>query len=81
MTLAPLRPTPAPSERPWAGRRLGPPDARVGELWLAGPDSIVTAADGTSSTLDELADLHGAALVGERRHGAAGRRGFRCWPS
>ncbi len=74
MTLAPLRPTPAPSVRPWAGHRLGTPEARVGELWLAGPDSVVTVDDSTTFTLDELASQHGAALVGERGMALLGAR-------
>jgi mannose-6-phosphate isomerase len=64
VTLAPFRPVPAPSVRPWAGSRLAPADAHVGELWLAGPDSRVVGSDGGTLTLDELAAIHGPALVG-----------------
>ena len=65
----PLRPIPVVSVRPWAGRRLGPPGDRVGELWLAGPGSIVadgaTGATDQEATLDAIAATAGAALVGE----------------
>jgi mannose-6-phosphate isomerase len=61
---APVRPGPAPSVRPWAGTRLTPYGTSVGELWLAGPGSVVTLGDGSRATLDELAARHGAALVG-----------------
>jgi len=57
-----LRPLPARSPRPWAGRRLG---GGIGELWLAGPDSQIDLPGG-ATTLDALSALHGAALVGER---------------
>ncbi len=73
----PLRPIPFRSVRPWAGGRLGAPGEDIGELWLAGPGSIVdvagageAGAGGTGSaspmTLDELAAAVGPALVGER---------------
>jgi mannose-6-phosphate isomerase len=45
----------------------------VGELWLAGPGSRVPQADGGTPTLDELAAVHGEALVGSAgiaRYGA-----------
>ena len=64
----PVRPIPVVSVRPWAGRRLGPPGDQVGELWLAGPGSIVagaTGATGQEATLDAIAAIAGAALVGE----------------
>ncbi len=63
LASGPLRPIAEPSMRPWAGRRLG---TGVGELWLAGPGSMVEAADGSRTTLDRLAGMHGAALVGDR---------------
>lgn len=69
----PIRPVPAPSVRPWAGTRLGPADAHVGELWLAGPDSVV-AADHGAETLDALAGVLGTALVGERGMARLGPR-------
>jgi mannose-6-phosphate isomerase len=59
----PLRPVPFPSPRPWAGTQLG---EGIGERWLAGPNSVVALDDGTSPTLDALAAIHGAALVGAR---------------
>jgi mannose-6-phosphate isomerase len=59
--LAPMRPIPAASARPWAGRRLGD---GVGERWLAGPASRVATGDATLRTLDQLAAAHGADLVG-----------------
>ena len=74
MTVAPLRPVPAASVRPWAGRRLGAPDAHVGEIWMAGPDSVVPLPDGSSVTLDGLAARDGAALVGERGIALLGAR-------
>ena len=57
----PLRPTATPSLRPWAGRRLG---VGVGEMWAAGPASVIVLPDGTSTTLDELAAAAGGTLVG-----------------
>ncbi len=63
--IGPLRPTPMPSERPWAGQRLGGRGGHIGELWLAGPASLVKTPDGPMA-LDALAARHGAALVGER---------------
>jgi mannose-6-phosphate isomerase len=70
----PLRPVPEPSVRPWAGRRLGPPGAGVGELWLAGPGLRAADASGEPTTLDALAVRHGAALVGERGMALLGPR-------
>ena len=64
--LRPVRPIPAPSVRPWAGTRLGAYGDAVGELWLAGPASMVVGVDGARATLDELAARHGAAFVGQR---------------
>lgn len=61
----PLRPIPSPSVRPWAGWRLGDADANVGEMWLAGPDSLVETPGGAGVRLDELAAVGGAAFVGE----------------
>ena len=61
----PLRPIPNPSIRPWAGRRLGKPGDQVGELWLAGPGSLVEVGPGRQVTLDEIAAAAGAAFVGE----------------
>lgn len=69
--LAPMRPAPAESLRPWAGGRLG---AGVGEVWLAGPASLVDTADGTQRTLDELAAIHGERLVGSRGMAQLGSR-------
>jgi mannose-6-phosphate isomerase len=57
----PLRPVAAPSLRPWAGTRLG---LGVGEIWVAGPASVVPLADGSSPTLDSLAAQAREALVG-----------------
>ncbi len=71
--LRPLRPEPAPSIRPWAGTRLGPADGHIGELWLAGPASIVATDDGPR-TLDELAATLGGSLVGSRGLALLGRR-------
>lgn len=65
--IPPLRPVARPSVRPWAGSRLGAPGEQVGELWLAGPDSVVEAGTWGRLTLDELAASAGEALVG--RHG------------
>jgi len=67
----PLRPVLAPSLRPWAGTRLGD---GVGEIWMAGPTSIVTLPDGSSMTLDELAVAAGVALVGTAGLAALGHR-------
>ncbi len=62
--IQPLRPVPAPSVRPWAGTRLAAHGTSTGELWLAGPASVVRDMDGAEATLDELAARHGEALVG-----------------
>jgi mannose-6-phosphate isomerase len=74
MPLRPLRPRPAPSQRPWAGSRLAAHGTSVGELWLAGPGSVVVDGVGAGpATLDELAARHGAALIGTaaiERYGA-----------
>jgi len=59
----PIRPAPAPSIRPWAGTRLGGAGEQVGELWLAGPGSVV-ATDTGDRTLDDMAAELGEALVG-----------------
>ena len=72
MLARPLRPVPSPSLRPWGGRRLGG-DARVGELWLAGPDSTVEL-DGAAATLDEVSAALGAAFVGRRALALLGAR-------
>jgi mannose-6-phosphate isomerase len=69
----PIRPAPAPSVRPWAGTRLGGVGEQVGELWLAGPDSVVATDDG-ERTLDALAAEMGAALVGRRGMAFTGAR-------
>ena len=71
--LAPLRPVPAPSLRPWAGNRLGALDDHVGELWLAGPDQRVAWAGG-ERTLDALAAELGEPLVGRRGMAMLGPR-------
>lgn len=71
--LLPLRPVPIPSVRPWAGSRLAPADAHVGELWLAGPGSVVAGAGG-ERTLDALAAEHGRDLVGDRGMALLGGR-------
>jgi len=69
----PIRPVPVPSVRPWAGTRLGPADAHVGEVWLAGPDAVV-ATDAGVRSLDELAAALGEALVGSRGMALLGPR-------
>lgn len=71
--LHPFRPVPAASVRPWAGSRLAPAAAHVGELWLAGPDSLVET-DGGGRTLDELAATLGERLVGSRGMALLGAR-------
>ncbi len=67
----PLRPVSASSPRPWAGTRLG---EGVGEVWVAGPASLVPLPDGSSATLDELAAIEAEALVGRAGVAALGRR-------
>lgn len=67
----PLHPVAMPSLRPWAGRRLGD---GVGESWVAGPASRVPLPDGSAPTLDELASLSGADLVGSAGMAALGGR-------
>lgn len=66
LVARPLRPEPRPSVRPWAGHRLGSEGERIGELWLAGPDSMVETGLGRR-TLDEVAAAAGEPFVG--RHG------------
>lgn len=65
-----LRPRPAPARRPWAGGQLGD---GIGELWLAGPESIVDTPE-RAITLDELAEDLGETLVGRRGMRRLGRR-------
>jgi mannose-6-phosphate isomerase len=82
--MLPLRPIPHRSLRPWAGHRLADAPEHVGELWVAGPGSVVeTPASGGSAsqgpthgtrTLDELAAAEGAALVGARAMARLGAR-------
>lgn len=69
----PIRPVPAPSVRPWAGTRLGPAAERIGELWLAGPDSVVATPAG-ERTLDALAQELRERLVGSRGMALLGPR-------
>ena len=72
--LGPLRPVPHSSLRPWAGARLGGAGGGVGELWLAGPGSVVDAGAWGTLTLDDLAAAAGAALVGGRGMALLGPR-------
>lgn len=67
----PVHPVSIPSRRPWAGRRLGD---GVGELWLAGPDSIVETGDGRRVSLDRLAQAHREQLIGSRAMALLGPR-------
>jgi mannose-6-phosphate isomerase len=61
--------------RPWAGARLAPADAHIGEAWLAGPWSAVADGPFAGRTLGELAGVLGEALIGS--HGTLhGRGGF-----
>jgi mannose-6-phosphate isomerase len=69
----PLRPEPMASVRPWAGARLGPAADSVGELWLAGPDSMVETGAGRE-TLDQLAARSREVLVGTRGMALLGAR-------
>jgi mannose-6-phosphate isomerase len=69
----PIRPAPAPSIRPWAGTRLAGAGEQVGELWLAGPASVVATETG-DRTLDALAAALGEALVGSRGMALLGPR-------
>lgn len=71
----PLRVMPDPRSRPWAGTRLGPPEASIGELWLAGGASVVADGPDHGRTLDALARERGAAFVGSRGL-PLGRGGF-----
>lgn len=73
LPLRPLRPVPDDRHRPWAGGRLGDGSSPVGERWLAGPASLVETADGPT-TLEALAGVHGAGLIGERGLARVGRR-------
>jgi mannose-6-phosphate isomerase len=70
----PLRPLPLRSIRPWAGGRLGGANEHVGELWVAGPESIVHGPGGRSMTLDEVAAAEGESFVGARAMALLGPR-------
>ena len=70
----PLRPIPQRSLRPWAGHRLGSAGEQVGELWLAGPASVVEIAGVGPTTLDDLAANGAAAFTGERSMALVGPR-------
>lgn len=70
----PISPVPAPSVRPWAGTRLAAAGEGTGELWLAGPASIVDVAPWGPMTLDALAAVAGEALVGRRAMARLGAR-------
>lgn len=67
----PFSPVPVTSVRPWAGHRLALADEHIGELWLAGPASLVAPG---GPTLDELAAARGATLVGQRGMALLGPR-------
>jgi mannose-6-phosphate isomerase len=67
--LRPLRPIPLRSVRPWAGGRLGAPGEDIGELWLAGPGSIVDLAGAGGAGVGEA----GGAVAGEAGGAVAGR--------
>jgi mannose-6-phosphate isomerase len=72
--LAPLRMAPDLRVRPWAGDRLAPADAYIGEAWLAGPWSAVADGPFAGRTLGDLAGELGEALIGTRGtiHGRGG---------
>lgn len=72
--LAPLRMAPDLRVRPWAGDRLAPADAHIGEAWLAGPASLVADGPFAGRSLDALAAELGTDLVGTRGlvHGRGG---------
>lgn len=73
--LAPLRMAPDLRVRPWAGDRLAPADAHIGEAWLAGPWSAVADGPFAGRTLGDLAGVLGESLIGS--HGTIhGRGGF-----
>jgi mannose-6-phosphate isomerase len=63
-----------PRERVWAGSRLGRHGDRIGELWLAWGGSRTAAEPGPGTTLDELANRHGAFFCGTRGDLAANGR-------
>lgn len=69
----PLRPLPDHRERPWGGTRFGGDGGRVGESWLAGPDSVVVTPTGPVS-LDEISRQTGQAFVGRRAMASLGPR-------
>jgi mannose-6-phosphate isomerase len=52
-------------ERVWGGVRLRRADPPIGEAWVAFGDSRVTSGTTAGATLDELAALDPAALLGE----------------
>jgi mannose-6-phosphate isomerase len=60
--------------RPWAGGRLAAAGAGTGELWLAGPGSVVDVEPWGRTTLDDLAASAGEALVGSRALARLGPR-------
>ena len=72
--IAPLLMAPDLRVRPWAGARLAPAAASIGEAWLAGPASRVLDGPLVGRSLDELAAELGTDLVGSRGlvHGRGG---------
>ena len=63
--MHPFRTIPYLSERVWGGTRLTPPGSPpIGESWLVGPWSRTGGGPAPDATLDELAAVHGARLVG-----------------
>jgi mannose-6-phosphate isomerase len=64
--MHPFRTIPWLSERVWGGTRLTPPGSpTIGESWLVGPWSRTADGPEPGATLDELAAVHGASLIGQ----------------
>ncbi len=61
-------------ERVWGGQRLKAQDPPVGEAWVAFGESVVSEGAHAGQTVAELAERHGAALLGDD---AASRFGTR----
>lgn len=63
--LTPLRLVPLAKERVWGGTRLLPPrDLPIGELWIAGPSTLVAAGRFAGQTLEDVALTQERDLVG-----------------
>ncbi len=73
--LTPLRVVPLEKERVWGGSRLGPARALpIGEVWVAGPWSIVETGPWGGRPLEDVATALGRELVGSSAPSGPGPR-------